>query len=760
MPSFQRFACSNRAARQSCRVRPGLPGLVVLYCFGLLIVDPVRAQVVLDGEGWPRQFELDGAKVTIYQPQTESFAKDRVEGRAAFSVTPDSKGPLFGAMWFGARAITDTEERLIRFTNFAVQDIKFPEGDDEKIEGFRVSLNEKFSGLDITMALDRFLADLPSSEGGAAANVAYRNEAPVLLFETEAAVLVLIDGEPILADTQGGDFKYVVNTAYFIAQDPSQGRFYLKGGKWWYESADVGGQWSPVTAPPSGISSLADQLFTGDAGDEDMGVGNLVSPPKIIVSTVPAELIVTTGEPDFRSVEGTELLYWDNSESDVLMDISTNMYYVLVSGRWFRSDSLTTEDWAFVPSDDLPESFSSIPQDSSVASVRVSVAGTQEAREAILGNTIPQTAEIDRKTATADVSYDGAPEFAVIDGTEVQYAINADKQVLKINERFYLVDDGVWFESSRATGLWVVSTEVPDEVNNIPPGSPVYSVKYVYIYDYTPEVVYVGYTPGYYGSYVYSGTVIYGTGYYYDPWYRSYYYPRPVTYGFGVHYNPYTGWGFSLGVSFGWLNIGISTGGWGYWGNSGYRYGYRHGYYHGARHGYYAGRRNGYVNGYAAGRTSGYRATARNTQYSRYAASNAYTRRATGVNRSTARTTAAASTARATSSATNLSNNVYSDRNGDIYRRDSSGNWQQRSNGDWSTGAAVTGGAAAAGAASQRSTASAGSSYRSSYGSSAQRSSQQNLNRSYDARSRGTQRTQAYRSTRPSGGRGGGGRRR
>jgi hypothetical protein len=702
-------------------------------------------QVMLDGEGWPRQFDLSGAKVTIYQPQTESFSNDRIEARAAFSVTPAGEGPLFGAMWFWSRAETDTDERLIRFSGLTVQDIKFPEGDEEKIERFRQDLNEKFIDLDFTMSLDRFLADLATSVGGAAADPKYQNDAPVLFFETEPTVLVLIDGEPILADTGGGKYKYVVNTAYFIARDPSQSLYYLKGGNWWYESTEVERGWSPVLMPPKGISDLADQLFTGDTEDEDTSLAGLDTPPKIIVSTQPAELIVSNGEPDFRSVEDTNLLYWDNSEGDVLMDIDTNIYFVLVSGRWFKSASVASGDWEFVPAGELPESFKSIPEDSAMASVRTSVAGTEEAREAILENTIPQTAEINRRTATAAVSYDGDPEFVVIDGTEVQYAVNADKQVLKINERFYLVDEGVWFDSARPMGPWEVSTEVPDEVNDIPPDSPVYPVKYVYIYDYTPEVVYVGYTPGYYGSYVYGGTVIYGTGYYYSPWYRSYYYPRPVTYGFGVHYNPYSGWGFSLGVSFGWLNIGFSSG-WGYWGHSGYRYGYRHGYYHGARHGYYAGRRNGYISGYAAGRTIGYRATARTTQYNRYAATNAYTRRANGVNRSSVRISATASVARANATtATTLNNNIYSDRNGNIYRRDNNGSWQQRSNGDW-------GSSEMAGTYSQRSSGTSSGS--------TQRSTQQNLNRSYDARSRGTQRTQSYRSARPSGGRAGGGRRR
>ncbi len=54
---------------------------------------------------------------------------------------------------------------------------------------------------------------------------------------------------------------------------------------------------------------------------------------------------------------------------------------------------------------------------------------------------------------------------------------------------------------------------------------------YVYVYDSTPEVVYVGYYPGYTGSYLYNGCVVYGTGWYYRPWHGRYYYPRYRTWG-------------------------------------------------------------------------------------------------------------------------------------------------------------------------------------------------------------------------------------
>ena len=61
---------------------------------------------------------------------------------------------------------------------------------------------------------------------------------------------------------------------------------------------------------------------------------------------------------------------------------------------------------------------------------------------------------------------------------------------------------GVWFTASRITGPWVIATSVPAVVYTIPPSSPLYYVTYVRIYETTPQVVYVGYTPGYLGTVV------------------------------------------------------------------------------------------------------------------------------------------------------------------------------------------------------------------------------------------------------------------
>jgi hypothetical protein len=754
---------------------------LILAGFSLFYCTIAMAKIIAeDYSSWPKVMEVKGYEVTIYQPQTESYQGDFMQARSAFSVKLKNK-PVFGAMWFSCYVTTDKEERLVLFDQFSVEEVSFPEDDKDKIEDFKEDFNQQVYDVQMVMNLDEFLTDLEELEERRQLDLEFNNAAPKIYYETQPSVLVMIDGDPILKDLENSPYKYVVNTPYFILSDTRSGTSYLKGGDWWYTSKSLTRGWQSASSVPSEVEKIAEQAFTSVESQADSAVMNLDAPPKVIISTEPAELIQSDGEAEFSPISGTNLLFIENSESAVIMDIDSQEYYVVISGRWYRSKSMENGTWAFVRPDELPAGFKDIPQSSEVADVRTSVAGTQEAREAVLEHSIPQTAEVDRKTATVEVSYDGNPKFEKISGTELLFAENADKTVLKSGDKYYCADQGIWFESDNATGPWTVSVVVPEGVEDIPPSSAAYNLKHLEIYESTPDVVYVGYTPGYYWSFPYYGSIVYGTGYRYVPWYYRYYYPRPVTYGFGVHYNPWTGWGFNFGISYGWLSFSFHSGGYyGWWGPGGYRYGYRHGYGRGYRHGYWSGYNRGYAQGYRRGmmdsRRPGWSAS-NNRQRPQPLAKNIYSNRPqgiknTGVRPNTRPTTRPSTrpgnarpatgtpvqrpttqpgqrptqrpsqpTARpgqqpaqpATRPATRPTtqpgqqpaqpttrpvnrpakstqpNNVYTDRSGNIYRQKNSGTWQQRQNNSW-----------------KRTT------------------PPNNVNRSYQNRSRGQQRTRAY----------------
>jgi hypothetical protein len=214
--------------------------------------------------------------------------------------------------------------------------------------------------------------------------------------------------------------------------------------------------------------------------------------------------------------------------------------YVLVSGRWYVSPKELSGPWAVVRPDSLPAEFRYIPANSPLGPLRVSIAGTIEAQEAMLDAEVPQTAAIEKSKAKLEVKYDGEPQFKKIDGTGVEYAVNTPSQVLRVSGKYYACDNAVWFTSANATGPWAVADSIPSkEIGKIPPSEPVYNVTYVTVYESTPEVVYVGYTPGYVYAYSWYGVPIHGTGWYYPPYVSPHvHYARPVTFGTHAGYNP------------------------------------------------------------------------------------------------------------------------------------------------------------------------------------------------------------------------------
>ena len=115
-------------------------------------------------------------------------------------------------------------------------------------------------------------------------------------------------------------------------------------------------------------------------------------------------------------------------------------------------------------------------------------------------------------------------------------------------DRYFLLQDGVWFVADSPNGPWQLAREVPEEIYQIPPSSPLYNATYVRVYETEPDAVWYGYTMGYLYGFLAWGTYVYGTGWAYPPYWYSWpgygypiYYPRPVTWGIGAYYNPIRG---------------------------------------------------------------------------------------------------------------------------------------------------------------------------------------------------------------------------
>jgi hypothetical protein len=620
-------AAAPKAAPPQAKPAPSQPKLS----------DPV------DG-GWPREVKTTAGVVTIYQPQVDAWDGSRLAVYAAVSVKEKADAePFYGVLWADGRTVVDKEARLVTFTDREFKKVVFPSQPAKGAAMLEV-LRKEVAPVTRTLALDRLTAMLELSEMDKVARTAELGHTPPrIVFSTTSAILVYVDGEPAWRPLKDTKLERAINTRLLLVRRDDE--LYLHVFDGWMTAKDLLGPWTVEKKPSKDLKAAeADAKMSGQVdllpGGNPSDAKTLPSlkqegrVPRIVVATSPTELVVTEGEPVFVPIAGTALTYVKNTTGNLFRDGADQKLYLLISGRWFRA-ATEAGPWEYVANDALPADFGKIPDDSEKENVKAAVAGTAQAKEALVSNLIPQTAEV--KVADAKIDppkYDGEPKLVAIEGTPLHYVANTATPVIQVDPTsYYAVDNAVWFTAASPGGPWAVATSVPAVIYTIPPTSPLYYVTFVRIYEATPTVVSVGYTPGYYGSCVSHGTVVYGTGYPYSPYLgTTVWYGAPMTYGSGVGmtYTPWTGWtyGFGFGWSWGTATVGWGWGAYPWWGPVGYGYYYPYPYY---RPPYWGGAAWGPWGGGAVWGPGGWAATTGNI-YSRWGATSAVTRRSGGYN--------------------------------------------------------------------------------------------------------------------------------
>jgi hypothetical protein len=719
---------------------------------------------VQDDGGWPREAIHPKATVAMYEPQVERLTENDIEARAAVQVTMKGSDPAFGAVWISARVDIDRDARLVTFHDIRIPRVRFADASEEDKAELARFLEQEMPRWDLQLDLDRLIPLLELAEHEDPRPAGLKHDPPRIIIASEPTTLVVLDGparrQALTTPKEAAQQKIerVVNTPAVLVYHPARKTYYLAGGgDLWYAAAEATGPYAPATGVPNAVKALAPKADVED--DAPQG-----QPPKVIVATEPTELIVVAGEPQYVPIGDVDLLAVSNADTDIIVAMDSRAHYVLLSGRWYVSRNELQGPWTFVPPGDLPADFARIPETSDHAHVRAHVPGTIEAQEALLDNSIPETQAIRRDDRSLQVEYDGTPVFRDVETTTLQYAVNTSQAVFKLGNRYYACEQGVWYESASPTGPWAVATEVPEEVYDIPASNPHYNVTYVKVYDVTPQVVHVGHTPGYLGSYPYGGCVVYGTGWHYPGWYGTVYHPRPATWGFRAVYNPYYGWGFGIGWSSGPLTVSIGLGGgyggwWGPWGYRPYYPPYRPPYFPGYRPPYYPGYRPPGYPGYRppAGRPPGYRPPgvtprpgtpanlpALGGRPSVQPQDHSLYRRGDNTARNRP---APASPDRVRPTPAQRPNDVFSDRNGDVYRRTPSGDWDRRERGRWQPSPGAGGGPSQPGRPATRPAAPG-----TGLGTPTTRPNSGGLNRDYGARQRGQIRSGAAPRPAPRGG--------
>ena len=519
--------------------------------------DPVAVSDI-----WPREFKLSSSTLLVYQPQVNSWDGNLLDFRAVVAAKrAGSDQETFGVIWARARTQVDRVARMVLLEDVTLTKSNFPTLPDNGAALLREFQVQLASVAKRIIALDRLEASLAASATVKPAGIPVNNAPPTILVSYAPALLIPIDGAPVLRPVPGTAFERVINTHALILRPLGSSTYYLHVYDGWLYAGTLEQPWFQPMVLPAGIDQVAKTL--AQSGVVDLIDGGKVQPkaslangvPTIHVSQTPSELLMFKGQPTFSPITGTTLQWASNTANDVLFDSASKEYFVLLSGRWFRSAALTGP-WTYVASTSLPADFKKIPPDAPASIVLASVAGTPQAQEAVITNSIPQTATIPRVNGPSfKPTIDGASQLQPIAGTPLQYVVNSPAPIIQVNPTsYYALQVGVWYYATALTGPWYVAPAVPAVIYTIPPTSPLHYVTYVQVYGSTAQVVYVGYTPGYMGTVVApDGVVVYGTGYSYPTYVTTVWYPPPATYGVMAQpvYNPAVGmtYGFAMGVT-------------------------------------------------------------------------------------------------------------------------------------------------------------------------------------------------------------------
>jgi len=516
----------------------GMLGFLLTACVCAMAQDP----------GWPRKLVKPAGTLLIYQPQVDDWRNfTDIKWRAAFQLTPNGGKQIVGAATFEATTEVNADNHTVLLFNLNVTNTYFP-GQDPATTPQLDQMFRSFVPLTLTASLDRLVTYMPKPESIPTVNL--RNDPPFIFVSYAPAILLGVDGEPILAEISKTDLKFVVNTMWPLFFDKSKSQYYLLVNKIWLTAADLHGPWSRATKLPKEFDKIPDSGKFADARKAvpPPPVSNPII-PQVFYSTVPSEVILFEGQPTYTAIPGTQLVYANNTDSPVFVYGATQTYYYLAAGRWFSSSNLAGP-WTFA-SLNLPTDFANIPLSSPASAILASVPGTNQAKDAVLIAQIPTVMLLNPTTAAAQakVAYTGAPNFVAIDGTTMLYATNTPDKVIQVGDLYYLCLQGVWFMSASPQGPWTTASSVPQVIYTIPPSSPVYNVTYVTQVTTSDGYVQSSYTAGYMGAFVMGAAVgaivASGSGYYYPPYIGHPAYGYPVYHPYPTCYGAYGAYGTS-----------------------------------------------------------------------------------------------------------------------------------------------------------------------------------------------------------------------
>jgi hypothetical protein len=499
---------------------------------------------------YPQDWKCAGRRLTVQEPQVTAFdaSVSRVSLRYPAMLTDPLGRASWGTVEVAGTLRVDLASRLVRLDTLQPGNAVFPGVAQPDLASVQAGLAD---------ALPKALTlrvELLTARAGAwtpeASPPRFSKDPPAIVVRYRPAVLVQTDGEPVLLDVEEFPLQYVGNTATDVFRDTKTDMWYLLLDGTWMNAKAFAGPWRRLDGPlPSAMSQIPGSHPRGHVrrfvpGTPEFTKRGIVPAakdlPEVIVTDKPSELLLLAGDPLFTFIPGIRLMAVANTESDLFFHPQTNLYYLLVSGRWFTASEIEGPWTAAGP---LPEEFAKIPRDHVRGHVVWCVPGTPEAAEACALASLEERVTVN-KYAPAQVLFEPegkGPVAEPLDG-DVKSVANTEDDCFAVGKAWYACQRGVWFKSEDGRSKWLTCADVPEALRKLPETSPSWHVRFCRALGIDGETAGFAISTGYYGTIPFGTAPVYGTGSTKRGMVRNKnWYPCARTWGENRWYDPATG---------------------------------------------------------------------------------------------------------------------------------------------------------------------------------------------------------------------------
>ncbi|WP_247868448.1 MULTISPECIES: hypothetical protein [unclassified Pseudomonas] len=175
---------------------------------------------------WPQVITSGKARLTVYQPQLDSWDGYTLNARAAVEATGADGKPTFGIVQFSAHTLVDKATRWVALDQYKIIKADFP-ADASQADVWLGALQKDAESRKKTISLDQLEAAVSVLSAEQKADSApLENTPPAIISSDVPALLVYIDGDAVYRAVESTGLQRVINTRPLLLKD-AEGKHYL-----------------------------------------------------------------------------------------------------------------------------------------------------------------------------------------------------------------------------------------------------------------------------------------------------------------------------------------------------------------------------------------------------------------------------------------------------------------------------------------------------------------------------------------------------